>query len=67
MTDKVYITDCEGPLTLNDNAFEMCSNFIKDGHELYKILSSYDDYLVEIEKRQDYHVILRKILMLLVE
>lgn len=56
MTEKVYITDCEGPLTLNDNAFEMCSNFIKDGHELYKILSSYDDYLVEIEKRQDYHV-----------
>ncbi|WP_461462409.1 HAD hydrolase family protein [Methanobrevibacter sp.] len=56
MTNKVYITDCEGPLTLNDNAFEMCSHFIKDGEELYKILSSFDDYLVEVEKREGYHV-----------
>ncbi len=56
MTNKVYITDCEGPLTLNDNAYEMCSHFIEDGSELYKILSSYDDYLVEIEKKEGYHV-----------
>lgn len=56
MSKKIYITDCEGPLTLNDNAFEMCSYFIEDGDKLYKILSSYDDYLVEVEKREGYHV-----------
>ncbi|MDD5959697.1 MAG: hypothetical protein PUC09_03515 [Methanobrevibacter wolinii] len=52
MSKKIYITDCEGPLTLNDNAFEMCSYFIEDGDKLYKILSSYDDYLVEVEKKR---------------
>lgn len=56
MSQKVFITDCEGPLTLNDNAFEIASYFIKNGDELYKILSSYDDYLVEVEKKEGYHV-----------
>ena len=45
MFEKSFITDCEGPLTLNDNAFEMCAYFIEDGDELFKILSLYDDYL----------------------
>ena len=56
MSKKVYVTDCEGPLTINDNAYEACSHFIQDGSKLYKILSSYDDYLVEVEKREGYHV-----------
>lgn len=56
MSKKVYVTDCEGPLTINDNAYEACSHFIEDGSELYKILSSYDDYLVEVEKKENYHV-----------
>ena len=47
MFEKSFITDCEGPLTLNDNAFEMAAKFIEDGGELFKILSLYDDYLVE--------------------
>ena len=25
MFEKSFITDCEGPLTLNDNAFELCA------------------------------------------
>ena len=52
MFEKSFITDCEGPLTLNDNAFELCAHFIEDGDELFKILSLYDDYLVdEVKKR----------------
>ena len=38
MFEKSFITDCEGPLTLNDNAFELCAHFIEDGDELFKIL-----------------------------
>lgn len=54
MFDKSFITDCEGPLTLNDNAFEMADSFIENGGELFKILSLYDDYLVDIVKKQNY-------------
>ena len=51
MFEKSFITDCEGPLTLNDNAFELCAHFIEDGDELFKILKLYDDSVDEVEKR----------------
>ena len=54
MFEKSFITDCEGPLTLNDNAFELSAKFIEDGDELFKILSLYDDYLVDIVKKDNY-------------
>ncbi|WP_458455885.1 hypothetical protein [Methanobrevibacter sp.] len=54
MFEKSFITDCEGPLTLNDNAFELSANFIDNGDELFKILSLYDDYLADIVKKENY-------------
>ena len=54
MFEKSFITDCEGPLTLNDNAYELSAKFIEDGSELFKILSLYDDYLVDIVKKENY-------------
>ena len=54
MFEKSFITDCEGPLTLNDNAYELSDHFIEDGGELFKILSLYDDYLVDIVKKENY-------------
>ena len=52
--EKSFITDCEGPLTLNDNAYELSDHFIENGGELFKILSSYDDYLADIIKKPNY-------------
>ncbi len=46
--------DCEGPLTQNDNAFELCEAFIPEGGEFFKRISRYDDYLVEVEKKPNY-------------
>ncbi|MDO5849016.1 MAG: HAD hydrolase family protein [Methanobrevibacter sp.] len=54
MKAKSYITDCEGPLSLNDNAYELADHFIEDGGELFKTLSLYDDYLVDVVKKEDY-------------
>ncbi|WP_295114809.1 hypothetical protein [uncultured Methanobrevibacter sp.] len=54
MFEKSFITDCEGPLTLNDNAFEVSAHFIENGDELFKILSLYDDYLVDVVKKDNY-------------
>lgn len=54
MFEKSFITDCEGPLTLNDNAFELCAYYIEKGDELFKILSLYDDYLLDVVKKEGY-------------
>lgn len=54
MFEKSFITDCEGPLTLNDNAFELAAHFLEDGDELFKILSLYDDYLADVVQKENY-------------
>ena len=47
--------DCEGPLALNDNAFELCREFIQPhGGRFFQQVSRYDDYLVEVAKRPGY-------------
>ena len=56
MFEKSFITDCEGPLTLNDNAYELSAHFIENGSELFKVLSLYDDYLADIVKKENYKV-----------
>jgi len=44
-------TGCEGPLALNDNAFELCREFIKpQGDRFFQQVSRYDYYLAEVAK-----------------
>jgi len=52
---KLFVTDCEGPLSLNDNAYELSKEFIPEGDEFFRILSLYDDYLVDIVKKPNYN------------
>ncbi len=47
-------SDCEGPISLNDNAFELCEAFLPSGDYFFTQVSRYDDYLVKIEKRPGY-------------
>ncbi|MDW8048453.1 MAG: HAD hydrolase family protein [Nitrososphaerota archaeon] len=51
---RVFITDCEGPLTKNDNAFELASVLIPDGGRFFALISKYDDLQADIVKRQGY-------------
>jgi energy-converting hydrogenase A subunit R len=51
---KVFISDCEGPISKNDNAFEMTSAFVPNGNKLFTIISRYDDVLADIVKRPHY-------------
>ena len=46
--------DCEGPITLNDNAFEFASAIIPQGGRFFKQISRFDDYLADIKKRENY-------------
>lgn len=43
--------DCEGPITQNDNAYELCDDLIPEGGNFFARVSKYDDYLADIEKR----------------
>lgn len=52
----IYITDCEGPITRNDNAFELSTHFIPEGDRLFAVLSRYDDVLAYTYRRKGYRV-----------
>ncbi len=54
MGKRVFISDCEGPISINDNAFELAGHFIEDGENFFTIISKYDDILVEEVKREGY-------------
>lgn len=48
-------TDLEGPLALNDNAFELCRDFLPpDGALFFTQVSHYDEYLADVARRPGY-------------
>lgn len=51
---RVFITDCEGPITKNDNAAELAEAFIPGGDRFFRTISVYDDYLAEVIRRAGY-------------
>jgi len=54
LEDAVFITDCEGPISKNDNAFELTCHFIPDGDRFFTLISRYDDIQADIIKRPGY-------------
>lgn len=51
---KIFVTDCEGPISKNDNAFELSSWLIPEGDRFFTLISRYDDVLADIIKRPGY-------------
>ena len=51
---RVFVTDCEGPISKNDNAFELAAHFIPDGDRFFANISKYDDVLADVVKKEDY-------------
>ncbi len=51
---RVFISDCEGPISKNDNAFEVTAHFVPDGDRLFTLISKYDDVLTDVLKRRNY-------------
>ncbi len=52
---RVFVSDCEGPISKNDNAFEATRYFVPNGARLFSVISKYDDVLADIVKRPDYN------------
>ncbi|MDA8407936.1 MAG: hypothetical protein M0T73_13915 [Deltaproteobacteria bacterium] len=51
---RILVTDCEGPITKNDNAAELAEAFIPDGGNFFRKISLYDDYLAEVARKEGY-------------
>ena len=51
---RVFISDCEGPISKNDNAFEITASFVLNGGKLFTVVSKYDDVLADVLKKPDY-------------
>ncbi|MEM2819977.1 MAG: hypothetical protein QXF31_02230, partial [Candidatus Bathyarchaeia archaeon] len=51
---RIFVTDCEGPVSKNDNAFELSSWLIPKGDRFFTLISRYDDVLADIVKRPGY-------------
>ncbi|MCW4010983.1 MAG: HAD hydrolase family protein [Candidatus Bathyarchaeota archaeon] len=49
------MSDCEGPISKNDNAYELTAQFVPNGDKLFSIISRYDDVLADVFKRQGYN------------
>lgn len=51
---RLFATDCEGPISKNDNAFEITKEFIPNGDKFFAKISRYDDLLADIDKKNGY-------------
>lgn len=51
---RVFISDCEGPISKNDNAFEITAHFLPRGDYFFSLVSKYDDVLADVVKRPGY-------------
>jgi energy-converting hydrogenase A subunit R len=54
MVKKVFVSDCEGPISKNDVAFEITSYVVPDGDRLFTVISRYDDALADVIERPNY-------------
>jgi energy-converting hydrogenase A subunit R len=51
---RILVTDCEGPISKNDNAFELTSTYIPQGDRFFALVSKYDDVLADVVKKPGY-------------
>jgi energy-converting hydrogenase A subunit R len=52
---RIFVSDCEGPISKNDNAYEVAAHFIPDGDKLFALISKYDDVLADVVKTPGYN------------
>ena len=52
---RVFVSDCEGPISKNDNAFELTAHFVPEGDKLFSLISKYDDVLADVLKKPGYN------------
>ena len=51
---RLFVSDCEGPISKNDNAFELAEQFIPHGGNFFSNISKYDDVLADVMHKPGY-------------
>ncbi|NIO03220.1 MAG: HAD hydrolase family protein [Proteobacteria bacterium] len=51
---RQFTTDCEGPISKNDNAQELSAHLIPEGQAFFALVSKYDDFLADVLKKPGY-------------
>jgi len=51
---RQFVTDGEGPITKNDNAFELSCQLIENGDKFFTLVSKYDDVLADVFHKRGY-------------
>ena len=50
----LFVSDCEGPISKNDNAYELVAKFVPNGERLFCNISKYDDVLADVFNKPGY-------------
>jgi energy-converting hydrogenase A subunit R len=50
----IFVSDCEGPISKNDNAYELAADFIPNGDRFFCNVSKYDDVLADVFNKPGY-------------
>ncbi|MCL2642588.1 MAG: HAD hydrolase family protein [Candidatus Bathyarchaeota archaeon] len=50
----LFVSDCEGPISKNDNAYELSVKFIPNGDRFFCNVSRYDDVLADVFNKPGY-------------
>jgi energy-converting hydrogenase A subunit R len=50
----IFVSDCEGPISKNDNAYELAAKFIPNGDSFFCNVSKYDDILADVFNKSSY-------------
>ncbi|MDD1773348.1 MAG: hypothetical protein LUQ14_01840 [Methanomassiliicoccales archaeon] len=51
---RQFVTDGEGPITKNDNAYELSCKLIENGDMFFALVSKYDDVLADVFHKRGY-------------
>ena len=51
---RLFVSDCEGPISKNDNAYELAEHFIPKGDSFFANISKYDDVLADVFYKSGY-------------
>jgi energy-converting hydrogenase A subunit R len=54
LSKRIFVTDCEGPISKNDNAYKLTCHVIPNGDKFFSLISRYDDVLADVFKRRGY-------------
>jgi energy-converting hydrogenase A subunit R len=51
---RLFVSDCEGPISKNDNAYELAEHFVPGGGKFFANVSIYDDVLADVFHKSGY-------------